>query len=258
MPYTSVGYTKRDRIARITLNRPDADNVINQQLAQELMEVCSLINGDNDIYVVIIGAAGNGAFCAGSELELQLQDGNIITDSYHSALAQLNVPQAVADIDRPVLAAVNGDALGQGLELVLGCDVRLASSTARFGLPQVTSGIMPLAGGTQRLPRLIGRGKALEMILTAEIIDAEAKYLQARNAGNLEAEENTISSPMPGKVVKIEYSIGDEVKKGDTVIIVSAMKMESEYKAMKDGVVKEVFVKEEETIDGNQPLVFIE
>ena len=173
MSYTSVGYTKRDHIARITLNRPDANNVINQQLAQELIEVCSLINGDNDIYVVIISAAGSGAFCAGSELERQLQDGNIITDSYYSALVQLNMPQAVADIDRPVLAAVNGDALGQGLELTLGCDVRLASSTARFGLPQVTSGIMPLAGGTQRLPRLIGRGKALEMILTAEIIDAE-------------------------------------------------------------------------------------
>ena len=92
----------------------------------------------------------------------------------------------------------------------------------------------------------------------AEIIDAETKYLQARNSGNLEATESTISSPMPGKVVKIPVELGSEVKKGDTVIIVSAMKMESEYKAMKDGIVKEIFVHEDDIIDGNQPLVFID
>ncbi|RUT73286.1 biotin/lipoyl-containing protein [Ancylomarina longa] len=92
----------------------------------------------------------------------------------------------------------------------------------------------------------------------AEIIDAETKYLQARNNGDSQASESTVSSPMPGKVVKIPVHLGEEVKKGDTVIIVSAMKMESEYKASKDGVVKEIFVKEEDTIDGNQPLVFID
>lgn len=92
----------------------------------------------------------------------------------------------------------------------------------------------------------------------AEIIDAETKYQQARNAGNLETEESTISSPMPGKIVKIPVSLGDQVKKGDTVIIVSAMKMESEYKAMKDGKIQEIFVNENDIIDGNQPLVFID
>ena len=92
----------------------------------------------------------------------------------------------------------------------------------------------------------------------AEIIDAESKYLQARNAGDQAEAESTISSPMPGKIVKIPVNKGDEVKKGDTIIIVSAMKMESEYKAMKDGIVKDIFVKEEDTIDSNQALVFIE
>ncbi|WP_421918678.1 biotin/lipoyl-containing protein [Marinifilum sp.] len=92
----------------------------------------------------------------------------------------------------------------------------------------------------------------------AEIIDAESKYLMARNEGNLEAAESTISSPMPGKVVKILVELGQEVNKGETVIIVSAMKMESEYKAMKDGVIKEIFVNEDDTIDGNQPLIFID
>ena len=92
----------------------------------------------------------------------------------------------------------------------------------------------------------------------AEIIDPETRYQQARNSSNLEMAESTITSPMPGKVVKIQVELGSEVKKGDTVIIVSAMKMESEYKAMKDGVVKEIFVHEEDIIDGNQPLVCID
>jgi len=92
----------------------------------------------------------------------------------------------------------------------------------------------------------------------AEIIDAEAKYLQARNSGDGFEAVGTILSPMPGKVVKIPVSLGKKVKKGETLIIVAAMKMESEYKAMKDGVVSEIFVKEDDIIDGNQPLVKIE
>ncbi|RKE04212.1 biotin/lipoyl-containing protein [Marinifilum flexuosum] len=92
----------------------------------------------------------------------------------------------------------------------------------------------------------------------AEIIDAETKYLNARNEGDLEAAESTISSPMPGKVVKIPVEIGQDICKGETVIIVSAMKMESEYKAMKDGVIKEIYVDEDDTIDGNQPLIYID
>ena len=92
----------------------------------------------------------------------------------------------------------------------------------------------------------------------AEIIDAETKYLQARKAGNLEDEQSTICSPMPGKVVKIQVAIGDKVKKGDTLIIISAMKMESEYKAGKEGLISEIFVNEEDIIKANQALIHIE
>ncbi len=92
----------------------------------------------------------------------------------------------------------------------------------------------------------------------AEIIDAETKYRNARNAGESFEADSTIYSPMPGKVVKIPVKVGDVVKKGETVIIIAAMKMESEYKAMKDGVIAEIFVKEDDTIDGNQPLVSID
>lgn len=158
MSYSTVGYTKKDHIAYITLNRPEAGNIINLKLAQELEDVCRQINQDEDVYVVILTGAGDKAFCSGSEL----QKSGI---GYRTATA-------IASIDRPVIAAVNGDALGQGLELALSCDIRLASDKVRFGFPQVAQGFIPSDGGTQRLPRIVGRGKALELILTAETITA--------------------------------------------------------------------------------------
>lgn len=164
MPSTSVLYTSKDHIAYITLNRPEADNIINQQLAQELEDICCRINQDDNAYVVIITGAGDKAFCGGSEPE-QTQAG--------ATAPGINSAASIASIDRPVIAAINGDAVGQGLELALSCDVRIASAGARFGFPEVASGLIPMAGGTQRLPRIVGRGKALELILTSEAIGAE-------------------------------------------------------------------------------------
>jgi len=159
MPYSTIIYTKKDHIARITLNRPEADNIFNQELAQELEDICHRINRDDDVYVAIVTGAGDKAFCGGSELEQ-------IDTRYSPA-------KAIASIDRPVIAAINGNALGQGLELALSCDIRIASNHARFGFPQVAMGLIPNDGGTQRLSRLVGKGKAMELILTAESISAE-------------------------------------------------------------------------------------
>ena len=159
MSYATIIYTKEDHIARITLNRPEVNNAINLRLAQELADACCEINQDDDICVVVITGAGDKAFCCGSEPD-----------------SRCGVATAVANIDRPVIAAINGDALGQGLELALGCDIRLAADRARFGFPEVAMGLIPMDGGTQRLPRLVGRTKALELILTSEIIDAEEAF----------------------------------------------------------------------------------
>ncbi len=176
MPHATIICIKKDHIAHITLNRPEVDNIISQQLAQELEDICCGINQDNSIYVVLITGAGDRAFCGGSELERLIQAGNTV-ESFPANLRDVStkydVATAVAKIDCPVIAAINGDALGQGLELALSCDIRLASHRARFGFPQVASGLIPMDGGTQRLPRLIGKGKALELILTAETISAE-------------------------------------------------------------------------------------
>jgi enoyl-CoA hydratase/carnithine racemase len=152
MPNKTVVFSKRDHIANITLNRA----TVNQELARELVEICESINGDNAIYVVVITGSGK-AFCTSGEKNL--------AENLHPAAA-------VASIDRPVIAAINGDALGMGLEIALSCDIRIASDRARFSLPQVAKGSIPTDGGTQRLPRIIGRGKALEMLLTAATITA--------------------------------------------------------------------------------------
>jgi enoyl-CoA hydratase/carnithine racemase len=174
MSNSTVIYSSKKHIAHITLNRPRAGNIINPVLAQELTDICELINQDDNIYVVIITGSGEKAFCRGNEIELAQAGKTVghILAKLRETGAGFNVASAIAGIDRPVIAAINGDALGQGLELALSCDVRLAAQSARFGFPQVAWGLMPGDGGTQRLPRIIGRGKALELILTGELIDA--------------------------------------------------------------------------------------
>lgn len=159
MSYSSIIYTSKDHVASITLNRPGAGNSINLEMAQELAEVCRRINQDEAVYAVILNGAGDKAFCKGGEAA-----GSGDTCS---------AAAAIAAIEKPVIAAVNGDALGPGLELALSCDIRLASDKARFGFPGVAEGLIPTGGGTQRLPRIVGRGKALEMILTAGTINAK-------------------------------------------------------------------------------------
>jgi enoyl-CoA hydratase len=157
MPYTTIILSKQDHIAFLTLDRPEAGNAVNQKLIGELEEACSFINGAGDIYVVMVTGAG-GTFCKGNE---------------HNENEYAKGPaECIAGIDRPVIAAVNGDALGQGLEIALACDIRLAAEDARFSLPQASKGRIPVDGGTQRLPRVIGRGKALELLMTADTITA--------------------------------------------------------------------------------------
>jgi len=173
MPYETIIYTQKEHVANITLNRPEVDNIVNQQLAQELEDICSTINQDNNIHVVVITGAGDRAFCVGSEMERLIQADNTNMFSQFPTMPVINAATTIASIEKPIIAAINGDALGQGLELALSCDIRIASNQARFGFPQIASGLIPMSGGTQRLPRLIGKGKALELILTADIIDAE-------------------------------------------------------------------------------------
>jgi len=176
MPSKAVLYSEKDHVALVTLNRPEKGNVIDGSLSQELLETCLRINQNDDIYVAVVTGTGDKGFCAGNEVEQLARTGTALP----VALKKLNdngmryeMASAVAIIDKPVIAAINGDALGQGLELALSCDIRMAAASARFGFPDVASGLMPMDGGTQRLPRIIGKSKALEMILSGQVIGAE-------------------------------------------------------------------------------------
>ncbi len=219
MLYATISYTKKEHIAHITLNRPEVDNTINQQLAQELEDVCHQINRDDIIYVVTITGAGDRAFCCGSELK--------------EPSTGCSVATAIASIDQPVIAAINGDALGQGLELALSCDIRFASYGARFGFPQVALGLIPADGGTQRLPRIVGKGKALELILTAETINAREaleiglvnKLVSQENlAPEVEALAKTIADKGP---IALRYA-KEAVNKGLDLTLEQGLRLEAE------------------------------
>jgi enoyl-CoA hydratase len=145
MSYKTIAFSQKDHVATVTLKNP----VLDQPTAQELVDVSDQVSGDDAIYVVVLTGSGK-VFCRGGE-------------AYRAA-------EAIAAINRPVIAAINGDALGAGLELALSCDIRLAVDNAKFAMPQAAEGIIPNGGGTQRLPRIVGRGKALELLLTAATI----------------------------------------------------------------------------------------
>lgn len=164
-------FQKIDAVAVITLNRPAADNAIDIRLAEELADTCARINRDDETRVVVITGAGDRAFSSGTD-----PDELATMIAGRAEMGLLSVASPVANLQTPVIAAINGDALGQGLELALACDLRIAADTARFALPQINSGLIPWDGATQRLPRLVGRAKAVEMLLTGQPIDAREAY----------------------------------------------------------------------------------
>ncbi len=159
-----------DGITTITLNRPDKLNALNSELFTELQSVLSHLERDENTRAVIITGAGPKAFAAGADIA-ELHDQSAETGRAFSERGQ-RVFDAIERLRKPVIAAINGFALGGGCELALACHLRFASTKARLGLPEISLGILPGYGGTQRLPRLIGVAKALELILSCDMVDA--------------------------------------------------------------------------------------
>ena len=154
-------------VAIVILDCASSGGTVNEQIAWELRDTCARIAQDDNAWVVVLTGKGD-SFCRGADLSA-LQ----VSDNLLASLRSLKVADSVAAIEKPVIAALNGDALDQGLELALVCDIRIASSEAVFGLTQVKHGFMPWDGGTQRLPRLIGQGRAMEMILSSRTLTAQ-------------------------------------------------------------------------------------
>ncbi len=173
--FKTLIYEKSDPIAYVTLNRPQALNVYNIQMRDDLFEVLRAIRDDSEVRVVIFKGAGEKAFCAGADLSEFLTAPTPII-ARQSRFTR-DVWGLFLSIPQPLIAALHGYVLGSGIEIALCCDIRIASEDARFGLPEVGLGIIPAAGGTQTLPRVVGRAKALEMLLTNRWVSGEEAYL---------------------------------------------------------------------------------
>lgn len=186
-------------IAIIKINRPDALNAVNTDVIAELSRTIDIVSGDDSIRALIITGAGERSFCAGADITYMVNIDPIKAEKYaSSAQAVLN---KIEKIDKPVIAAINGFALGGGCELALVCDIRIASSNAKIGQPEVTIGIPPGWGGSQRLSRIVGPAKAKELIFTGKMITAE----EAAQIGLV----NKVVSLGPEDQLQIEESIGD-------------------------------------------------
>jgi enoyl-CoA hydratase len=172
--FENLLYEKRDRIAYVTLNRPKVLNALNTPTWTDLRAAFSDAQADPSILGVILTGAGDKAFIAGADIG-ELSHVSAVEAEQSSRFGQ-TVLDLIETLGKPVIAAVNGFALGGGCETAMACTLRLAVDTARFGQPEVKLGLPPGGGGTQRLPRLIGKGRALQLILTGEMIDAREAW----------------------------------------------------------------------------------
>ena len=166
-----VIYEKENNIGYVTLNRPEALNAYNIQMRDELYQVLGAINDDPEVRVAILKGAGDRAFCAGADLtEFLTAPSPVIA---RQVRWERDIWGLFLSITKPLIAALHGYVLGSGIEMALCCDIRVASNDARFGVPEMGLGIIPAAGGSQTLPRLIGRGHALEMLLSGRWVEAD-------------------------------------------------------------------------------------
>lgn len=165
-----VRYEAKDGIATLTLDRPDVLNAMNNAMRAQLLEIFTRLRTDDAVKVVVVTGAGDRAFCAGADIREFLEPPT--PTHFREARKRLDFRAEMERCSQPIIAAIRGFALGGGLEFALACDIRIAAEDAHLGLTEINLAIIPGGGGTQRLPRLVGRGKALEMILTGMRVPA--------------------------------------------------------------------------------------
>jgi len=174
MAFENLLYEKRNGIGYVTINRPDKLNALNRKMMEELSECFQDIEKDDEVRAVILTGAGEKAFVGGADIN-ELAVLTPVEGKEMSVRGQ-KILDMIEHLGKPVIAAINGYALGGGCELALACTLRVASENARLGQPEVKLGLMPGYGGTQRLPRLVGKGRALEILLSGEPISASEAY----------------------------------------------------------------------------------
>ena len=175
MEYQNILLDTSDLISTLTINRPDKRNALNQATRDEIVHALSVLEQSHDSRVLVITGSGDKAFIAGADIS-EFEGRTALAQ--REAMKGLRIFSVIEEFPKPVIAMINGFCLGGGLELALACDIRIASDNAKLGQPEINLGIIPGGGGTQRLTRLVGEGKSMELILTGDFIDAaEAKAI---------------------------------------------------------------------------------
>jgi len=175
MNFENIIVASQNQIGQITINRPSKLNALNQATIQELHTAFTTLNEDTSIRVIVLTGEGEKAFVAGADIS-EFANFSVEQGTELAAMGQKNLFDFIENLSKPVIACVNGFALGGGLELAMACHFRIASDNAKMGLPEVSLGVIPGYGGTQRLPQLVGKGRAMEMIMTAGMIDAPTAH----------------------------------------------------------------------------------
>jgi enoyl-CoA hydratase len=213
MNYESILITTENNIATITINRPTKLNALNKITISDLHKAFKTLAKNNEIRVIILTGSGEKAFVAGADIA-EFANFSIEEGMQLAAEGQANLFDFVENLKTPVIAAINGFALGGGLELAMACHFRVAADNAKMGLPEVSLGLIPGYGGTQRLPQLIGKGRAMEMIMTAGMIPAEEAF-RAGLVNHIvpQAELLTFCNGIAQRIIKNSpYAIGKAIK----------------------------------------------
>ena len=172
MSYNNLTYEIENRINIISINRPEKLNALNIETFSEIAHAIKSSVANDEVRIIILTGVGEKAFMAGADIKefvnFTMEQGSELSESGHKILSEI-----IEGCPKPIIAAINGYALGGGLELAMACHIRVASENSKMGLPEVSLGVIPGYGGTQRLPQLVGKGRALDMILTAKMIDTD-------------------------------------------------------------------------------------
>jgi len=239
MEFQTIIYEVKNQIAWLTFNRPESMNAINRQMARDIIEACRQTEEDNNIRIAIFTGAGERAFSAGMDLKERAETGFLPIERRNQKLTQTIHTQsrAIAAMTKPTIAAIRGYCVGGGLEMALACDLRVAAQDAKLGLTEVLRGLIPGAGGTQRLPRAIGVTKALELCLTGDTVSgSEAQKLGLVNTavpGNelLQAAENLANRILKGAPMSVAF-IKEAIKKGIELPLEEGLRLEADLSAL--------------------------
>lgn len=235
MSYEAIRYEAKDGVATVTLARPDVHNAMNETMRRELTEVFESLATRDDVRCIVVTGAGERAFSAGADIREFVETGS--PTRFREQRKRLDFRQAMERCWQPIVAAIRGHCFGGGLEMALACDIRIASEDSRLGLTEIDLAIIPGGGGTQRLPRLIGRGKALEMIVTgARIPASEALALgiveRVVPADRLHAEAQALARTIADKApVALRYA-KESVVKGLELPLADGLRLEADLSTL--------------------------